>query len=88
MALDFKLAFCIREANGTLTARVIPLVDGKEWEKSIEVQGKTADELEASMRLKIKDAKARYDSVQTLTGTAQDRLDKIKTELGISSTGV
>lgn len=84
MALDFKVDYCLRESvSKLLTLRVIPVVDGKEWESSIEVQGATADELEAALRPKMIAAKARYDAAQSLAKTAQERVDVIKAEIGL-----
>ena len=84
MALDFVVEFCVREAKGELTMRVRPMVDGQPWEKSIEAQGATAALLEADLRPKLLAAKQKYDSMLSLKAVAQQRLDVLKSELGIT----
>ncbi|HBA84920.1 MAG TPA: hypothetical protein DCZ95_12570 [Verrucomicrobia bacterium] len=83
MAIDFVVEFCHREKTGIITMRVSPIVDGAKWDKSIEVQGATADALDAALRPKLLAAVARYEKAEALKQLAQQRLTALKTELGI-----
>lgn len=83
--MDVRLDSVFKEMDGALSVHVTLKAEGYA-DRSIVVQGKTAEDVEAALREKICKAKAAIETEKntaTLRQIAEEKLDLIKKDLGI-----